>query len=1078
MRYSVPTVLMLAVVCLAACAGDDDSGQTSDIAIVEPGAGEPVTSFTFGVTIQLTPGVFDASSLTVLLNGTSLTVNEEGDIYSATVQPGPPLRDDNLLVVEARRSSDGRIERQERSFQYLPLKARARRITDAGDLVTGPLAHGKVGDYLLENGLARYVIQDVGQRDLYSVGAFGGNIIDAELVARPGTDNFLEIQPAVNIETVINAQTLDILNDGQDGTAAVIRTCGPDDLLDFVNPSTIIQGAGFPFPASADDQDYDVDGCTEYALEPERTAVRMTTTLFNNEDAERGFYVGDYLNGSGELEQWTSSGAGLGEILAGAHGVLSYIGFGEATGVDYAHVTVPVPGLPQPGSTFFTAAGVSYVLQSDSVLEVVVLGTPPAFTVPARGSRSYTRYFAVGDGSGGNAVALETELKQLASGIVEGCVTAGNEPAPNTRVTVGSLQNGALTAVVAPYVTDANGCYRGVLPIGSYGVAAARQGTPYEGNGPTPIVHPITITGGGVTTQDIALPETGRVRVNVVDQNGSATPGRVTVVGFDPSPEPVLPAPGISGSIRTGVFNDQTDALRFGIARAVYTDAGGVAELDLEPGEYQLYVSRGAEYSAYSTPVSVTAGNTAMVQAQIAHVIDTAGFVSSDFHVHGIHSADSRVSHRHRVLQYAGEGVDNLIMTDHHAHTDLNPLIAELGFAAFLRSTVGEEITTWDYGHFNAYPLLVDPTRPSGGSIDWAVAAPPGEDFPSRGAFSLTPAAIAALATGGDTSTPATVIQINHIDSHFGPLRIDSVLVPPRSFITAEEKLRFRLDPATGNLFYHFPALELWNGESRGAQAEFLNRRIGIWFNHLNQGLLTTAIADTDSHNFFNLDAHGARTWTASSTDDPAAIDPAEVAASVRSGRAVGGQGVYVQARLRAGDGSGAVADFTRDGSTLVRSANGTVMLDIHVQAPLWAEYDRIEVYANAGTVVTGSSGGTPVFYGAEPTFVMFKDDEFEVEIRDVFPGIPGGQRLETTVTYETIGLTLDTWFVVVVKGTDGISRPMFPIVSGNLASGSNATLADLTDGNLGEGGVLALGFTNALFADVDAEPGFQPPRR
>lgn len=1078
MRYLANAVVVLAVFLLAACADDDDANRPSHISIVEPASGQTVTSFTFGITIRLSPGVFDASSLTVLLNGTPLPVREDGDAYTATVSPGPPLRDDNQLVVEAERADGRGTERQEVSFRYLPPKARARRITDPGDLVTGPLAHGRIGDYLLENALARYVIQDVGQRDLYSVGAFGGNIIDAELKARPGTDNFLELQPAVNVETVINAQTVDILNDGQDGTAAVIRTCGPDDLLDFVNPSTIIEDAGFPFPASADDQDYDVEGCTEYALEPEKRAVRLTTTLFNNEDVERAFYVGDYINGSGELEQWTSSGAGLGEILAGSLGVLSYIGFGEATGVDYAHVTVPVPGLPQPGSTFFTAAGVSYILQSHSVLEVVVLGAPPAFAVPARGARSYTRYFAVGDGSGGNAVALETELKQLPSGIIEGCVTVGGRPAPEARVTVGSLDNGTLSAVVAPYVTDAGGCYRGVLPAGSYGIAAARRGTPYEGNGRTPLVHPITITEGGVTTKNITLPETGRVRVGVVDQNRAPVPARVTIVGFDPSPEPVLPALGIGGSIRTGIFNDQTDALPFGIARAEYTDASGVAEFDLEPGEYQLYVSRGAEYSAYSTPIRVTAGGVTTVDAQVARVIDTTGFVSSDFHVHGINSADSRVSHRHRILQYAGEGVDNLIMTDHHSHTDLSPLIAQLGFGAFLRSTVGEEITPWDYGHFNAYPLLVDPARPSGGSIDWAVAAPPGQDFPSRGAFSLTPAEIAALATGGDTSTSATVIQINHIDTHFGPLRIDTALVPPRSFITAEEKLRFRLDPATGNLFHHFPALELWNGESRAHQEGFLNQRIGIWFNHLNQGLLTTAIADTDSHNFFNLDAHGARTWTASPTDDPSAIDPADVAAAVRLGRAVGGQGVYVQARLRAGDGSGAAADFTRGGSTLVRSTNGHVLLDIRVQAPPWAEYDRIEIYANAPTVVTGTSGGTPVFYGAEPTLVLFKGQDFEVETHNLFPGIPGGQRLETTVTFESPRLTQDTWFVVVVKGTDGISRPMFPIVTRDLASESNPTLADLVDGNLGEAGVLALGFTNALFADVDGQPGFQPPLR
>ena len=84
------------------------------------------------------------------------------------------------------------------------------------------------------------------------------------------------------------------------------------------------------------------------------------------------------------------------------------------------------------------------------------------------------------------------------------------------------------------------------------------------------------------------------------------------------------------------------------------------------------------------------------------------------------------------------ESVDNVIMTDHHHHTDLRPRIDALGFTAFVTATIGEEITTWDAGHYNAYPLLIDPTRPSGGSTDWGGAAPAGEDFPSLGHFILT----------------------------------------------------------------------------------------------------------------------------------------------------------------------------------------------------------------------------------------------------------------------------------------------------------------------------------------------------
>ena len=57
-----------------------------------------------------------------------------------------------------------------------------------------------------------------------------------------------------------------------------------------------------------------------------------------------------------------------------------------------------------------------------------------------------------------------------------------------------------------------------------------------------------------------------------------------------------------------------------------------------------------------------------------------------------------------------------------------------------------------------------------------------------------------------------------------------------------------------------------------------------------------------------------------------------------------------------------------------------------------------------------------------------------------------------------------------------GVSQPMFPVMSGDIPPGTNQTLADLLDGNLNEGGVLALGYTNALYADVDGVAGFQAP--
>jgi len=277
----------------------------------------------------------------------------------------------------------------------------------------------------------------------------------------------------------------------------------------------------------------------------------------------------------------------------------------------------------------------------------------------------------------------------------------------------------------------------------------------------------LNVVAGNSYVANFNLPATGRLQVNVDDEASNPIPTRVTVVGFDPSPPIIKPGPvlpGFGGS-ELGLFYDASDRLPFGVTAVGYTDASGTVEFDLEPGVglYHVYVSRGSEYSAFRTaaPVTITASSTTVVNAQLARVVDTSGFVSSEFHVHGIRSADSRVSDTHRVEAYSSEGVENVIMTDHHVHTDLNPAIADAGLGSFLRATIGEEITSFDYGHFNAYPLLLDASSPtatytpdgltqlSGGSTDWGQAEPPGMDFPSYGALNATPAEIYTLATAG-----------------------------------------------------------------------------------------------------------------------------------------------------------------------------------------------------------------------------------------------------------------------------------------------------------------------------------------
>ena len=196
--------LLLVVVVLASLLLGAPCG--TQIQILSPTS--TVDEFTFEVEFQIVgdiaPGSLAGRDQPCLdprprhRRSTALHRGDRAGLAAARQQPAPDPR---------RPRQPGKLVAT-RAFKYLPPgKAHARQIEDPEDLIRGPLGHSRIGDYLLENGTARFAIQDVGQRELYSVGTFGGNLIDAELVGRPGKDNFLEVQAGLNIETVINAQT-------------------------------------------------------------------------------------------------------------------------------------------------------------------------------------------------------------------------------------------------------------------------------------------------------------------------------------------------------------------------------------------------------------------------------------------------------------------------------------------------------------------------------------------------------------------------------------------------------------------------------------------------------------------------------------------------------------------------------------------------------------------------------------------------------------------------------------------------------------------------------------------------------
>jgi hypothetical protein len=296
-----------------------------------------------------------------------------------------------------------------------------------------------------------------------------------------------------------------------------------------------------------------------------------------------------------------------------------------------------------------------------------------------------------------------------------------------------------------------------------------------------------------------------------------------------------------------------------------------------------------------------------------------------------------------------------------------------------------------------------------------------------------------------------------------------------------------RLDPLVTNYFTDtFDALEIWIESSRsGLATNFFGRNLGDWFNMLNQGILRTGVANSDTHRRVNTQAGAPRTMIASPTDAPGALAGIAdtLSGNLNAGRVFGTNGPMLRVTSAAAS-TGETGGLELGLPTLISTLDGAVDVTVEIQSPIWAEFDRVEFYVNSTTtrsVEQRQSGAGLVdvtTYAVAPDYVLDAGVDFTVSTVNVVPLVAGAERLEATATLSLAGLTEDVWVVALVRGRDGVSRPLFPVIPNDLATAGNGTLAGLTDGNLGQNGILAMAYANPLFVDVDGggwtAPGVQ----
>ena len=601
---------------------------------------------------------------------------------------------------------------------------------------------------------------------------------------------------------------------------------------------------------------------TTYSLAPGRSYVTLTTEVANHSGGvQNAFDLGDAIQW-GLVEHFAP---GMGRELAGLRPRLEWLG-STGRGASYG---------------VFVDRGEMETRHGRTWSDIIV----SAPDIAAGQTVSYTRHFVVGIGGTSAVSDAALQARGVRTSRLSGRITAakGGGGIAGASINVRDL-TGRLTGIVK---TGPDGRYAASLPAAIYMLQ------PKDVH--RAAMHPfrIEIPSGQDVVFDGQLGEPGRVRVMARDGQGAPVPAKFTFEGLRATPNPHF----------------GPKYLTRGAGNVVFA-ATGQAWTPVAPGTYLVTASRGIEYAIAQATVSVNAGATATVKAQLRRVVSTVGYVAADLHQHAAPSFDSALPLEDRVISDVCEGIEVAAMTDHDVRTDLTPVIKRLGLQRRLKALVGNEVTTEHVGHFNAYPLPLLPKHPRHGAIDHKGKTP------------------AALFAELRALAPDAVIQVNH----------------PRAGKLGYLNLA-GFDRATGraasaDFSLAFDALEVFNGKHVAGAREVL----GDWYRLLNAGHRFTAVGGSDSHAATEQEAGCPRTMLYVGVDEPARVTGAMVAGAIKDKRraiVTNGPLIYLT-----------VNDVGRIGSQLT-DTDGQVRVHVRVACAPWVKPNRFDLIRNGQTVLT-----------------------------------------------------------------------------------------------------------------------------
>jgi hypothetical protein len=872
-------------------------------------------------------------------------------------------------------------------------------IEEAGQGHSGPLAQAVPGDIVLENELVRVSLQQPGRA--IQLNPFGGNIIDAGVIDEAGQawDRFGEAGLYLNAAFTYDPQTTTVVSDGSDGQA-VVRFEGPAARSGYIDAAVglgLMMGMDLPVD-SEDVPSWDVS--VTYTLRHDEPFVRIHTEVTNSGSETTPLQPAWMLHG-GLAENLYRGLGGFTSLPTTTLGALLPVS--DETAYGFA----PLPYEPGTHGSAYMAGG-SVIIHDVSLFEVLDWPDAASVELAPGESTSFDDVLAIATDLSGvmeQLWSLAEEPPGLAT--VSGLVIEEGSGLPLAGAEIVAYEAGG-SEVLAGTRSDADGAWTMELPEGPVDLVWAHEGRPYAGGGEEP--ERLEISAFGETTQDLELPPTAALTVQVRDGDGRDLPTRLAIVGLDPSPPH-----------RAFDWRD-TDPLPPGVTRLLDLPPEGM-RLQLEPGVYQLVFTRGMEYDAVIEPLDLSAGDDETVAVTLHRVLDTAGWMSGDFHNHAAAGPDLVLTDEQRLHNLAAEDVQVRAETNHAFVSDLRGLSAELGLDAWITSIPSQEITTFDYGHFSAFPMERDPSSPNGGAYDWEGRSPTeiiawAQEQPDEKVIHIYHPR--AIPTSFDAQNFFNVIDL--VFDEGGP-SVGPDAYDPMAAGVPDDAVMF--GPG-------FTAIEVMT---------WMNvQGLSDWFNLLSAGFEVTATSNSDSHTTRVESSGWPRNFVYVGSDDPELLDQDAFVEAVNDHKLSGSFGPLVTMTAGRADGGSTAMQ-----GEMIDVDGQEVAVDVRIQAAPWVPVDTLDLYADG-------------------ELILSQDLALEE-----LPGAEGGVRMEQEIEVK-LSIEADTWIAAVVYGTEG----MFPYLTYHCTDPDDLSIEALLAGEVDEPAT-PFGFANPIFFDADGDGLISP---